>query len=163
MSFWGYALRPFRHFADFHGRSTRTELFIFWFASGPICAIADSAGGFAGLPLRMGYYLAGLILLCPSLALCIRRLHDSGRRGWWLLLALPEAALSLRDAYLLWWDPSAFAHAELPFYVGVAAFLPAVALFILLITDDQESPNAWGPNPRYPDDVALPEHAGEPA
>lgn len=29
-----------------------------------------------------------LIVLLPSLAVAVRRLHDTGRSGWWLLLAL---------------------------------------------------------------------------
>jgi uncharacterized membrane protein YhaH (DUF805 family) len=30
--------------------------------------------------------LANLALLLPSLAVAARRLHDTGRSGWWLLL-----------------------------------------------------------------------------
>ncbi|MBS7538294.1 DUF805 domain-containing protein [Ancylobacter lacus] len=32
--------------------------------------------------------LIGLLLILPSLALSVRRFHDLGRAGWWLLLAL---------------------------------------------------------------------------
>lgn len=32
--------------------------------------------------------LVGLALLLPSLAVSVRRLHDTGRSGWWLLIAL---------------------------------------------------------------------------
>ena len=30
----------------------------------------------------------GLILFVPSLSVCVRRLHDTGRSGWWYLLIL---------------------------------------------------------------------------
>jgi uncharacterized membrane protein YhaH (DUF805 family) len=33
-----------------------------------------------------------LFLLCPAAALAVRRLHDTGRSGWWLLLGLPALA-----------------------------------------------------------------------
>ncbi len=33
-------------------------------------------------------FLAGLILLIPSLAVFVRRLHDTGRSGWWWLIGL---------------------------------------------------------------------------
>jgi uncharacterized membrane protein YhaH (DUF805 family) len=32
--------------------------------------------------------IAGLVLLLPSLGVAVRRLHDVGRSGWWLLLGL---------------------------------------------------------------------------
>ena len=32
--------------------------------------------------------LASLALLLPNLAVGVRRLHDTGRSGWWLLIAL---------------------------------------------------------------------------
>jgi uncharacterized membrane protein YhaH (DUF805 family) len=32
--------------------------------------------------------VVGLALLLPSLAVAVRRLHDSGRTGWWLLIGL---------------------------------------------------------------------------
>jgi uncharacterized membrane protein YhaH (DUF805 family) len=34
------------------------------------------------------YALYGLALLIPGIAVAIRRLHDTNRSGWWLLLAL---------------------------------------------------------------------------
>ena len=33
-------------------------------------------------------YLCALILLVPSLAMCVRRLHDAGHTGWWLIILL---------------------------------------------------------------------------
>ncbi len=32
--------------------------------------------------------IVNLALLLPTLAVCVRRLHDIGRSGWWLLLML---------------------------------------------------------------------------
>lgn len=37
----------------------------------------------AGQPLS---FLASLALLLPNLAVAVRRLHDTDRSGWWLLL-----------------------------------------------------------------------------
>jgi uncharacterized membrane protein YhaH (DUF805 family) len=33
-------------------------------------------------------FTAILVLLLPNMALAVRRLHDTGRSGWWLLLML---------------------------------------------------------------------------
>jgi uncharacterized membrane protein YhaH (DUF805 family) len=40
----------------------------------------------AGLPLISGLY--SLAVFIPSLAVVIRRLHDTDRSGWWLLIFL---------------------------------------------------------------------------
>ena len=39
----------------------------------------------AGQPLRM---VAGLILFLPTLAVTVRRLHDTDHSGWWYLLVV---------------------------------------------------------------------------
>ncbi|MCB1730326.1 MAG: DUF805 domain-containing protein [Halieaceae bacterium] len=39
----------------------------------------------AGQPLS---FLASLALLLPNLAVSVRRLHDTDRSGWWLLLGI---------------------------------------------------------------------------
>lgn len=51
----------------------------------------------AGQPLRLLFNLAVLI---PSLAVAVRRLHDTGRSGWWLLIQLVPVIGAL---VLLWW------------------------------------------------------------
>ena len=39
-----------------------------------------------GLPMLSG--IVGLALVIPSIAVVVRRLHDTGRSGWWYLIAL---------------------------------------------------------------------------
>jgi Predicted membrane protein len=39
-----------------------------------------------GMGLLSGIYLLAIIL--PLLGLAIRRLHDTGRSGWWLLISI---------------------------------------------------------------------------
>src|SRR5436305_1691005 len=34
------------------------------------------------------YYIYGLAVLLPNLAVGVRRLHDTGKSGWWLLIGL---------------------------------------------------------------------------
>jgi uncharacterized membrane protein YhaH (DUF805 family) len=88
--FW--VLEPFRKYADFNGRARRTEFFSFallflvlQFAAGRIDA---RSGVIATVAFRMGIIelIVSLLLLLPLVAVGVRRLHDSGRSGWWLLL-----------------------------------------------------------------------------
>jgi uncharacterized membrane protein YhaH (DUF805 family) len=156
-------LQPLRRFADFRGRSTRTELVMFYILTTVAGAVANIASGFAGLPNFLPGDLMGLALLCPWLALGVRRLHDSGRSGWWLFLAVPGCAINLRRQFLLWYYPVDLEHLYLPAYVELPTGLLAVAVLILLLMDDQQGPNANGLNPRYPDDFEVCGPPGEPS
>ena len=115
--------QPLRKYADFTGRARRMEFWLFWLfligiqivfsiliglVAGPTAAVADPTDPFAVLngPAKALYgvfFLMMLALLIPSLAVSIRRLHDTNRTGWWLLLGLVPflGALVLLIFYLL--------------------------------------------------------------
>lgn len=79
------------NYATFSGRARRSEYW--WFALTSVIvsvvlnivsSISDGMNAIAGL-VGLVYWLGTLI---PSLAVAVRRLHDTGRSGWMLLLAL---------------------------------------------------------------------------
>lgn len=75
-----------QQFANFEGRNTRTQywMFILFYVIFYIaCAIVDNI---LGKPIISGLY--SLVLLVPSIAVATRRLHDTGRSGWWQLIGL---------------------------------------------------------------------------
>lgn len=82
-----------KKYAMFGGRARRKEYWFFLlfnFLITIILAVFDGATGSfsaeAGIGLLGGIY--ALIVLIPSIAVSVRRLHDTGRTGWWLLIAL---------------------------------------------------------------------------
>ena len=100
-------LLPFRRYADFTDRSSRSEfwLFVLFLAvASSALTVVDTALGLGGHIDRVwstsggGVYagtnwtgglltaLFWLTTLIPSLAVSIRRLHDTNHSGWWLLL-----------------------------------------------------------------------------
>lgn len=85
-------------YATFSGRARRSE---YWFfalftvlaviASGIVGGIIGNIIGGTETALVIGmafYYLAGLALLLPGLAVAVRRLHDTDRSGWWIFIGL---------------------------------------------------------------------------
>lgn len=81
-----YFIDAFKRYADFSGRADRRQYWMFvliYIIIYVILSIIDSA---------LGTFLLGLIfslaLLIPSLSIGARRLHDTGRSGWWLLIGL---------------------------------------------------------------------------
>lgn len=95
-----------RRYADFSGRARRPEYWMFALINTIVVLgllLADGALGTGFHPpyhsgdiglfrfaTRLGI-LSGaysLAVLLPSLAVGVRRLHDTGRSGWWLLIGL---------------------------------------------------------------------------
>ncbi|HVM22463.1 MAG TPA: DUF805 domain-containing protein [Sphingomicrobium sp.] len=86
-----WAKRPLQKYADFSGRAPRAEYW--WFALAVVVAyiVAGIIEGIVGINTMLaGVYgpltaLLALALLVPSLAVGVRRLHDTNRSAWWLL------------------------------------------------------------------------------
>ena len=82
-----------KKYAVFEGRSRRKEYWMFVLFNiiiSIVLSIVDGITGtfsaMAGLGLLSGIY--SLAVLIPSLAVSVRRLHDTSRSGWWLFIAL---------------------------------------------------------------------------
>lgn len=150
------ALLPLKRYAEFGGRSTRTELALFY-----VLVFALNAGlSFVGdmIGHRADQWLSQLLTLalaCPTLALLVRRMHDSGRSGWWLLLGLPALGVALWHAWLKLHDPYAMSPLDDFLALNLAGGICTLVLLILLLWDDEEGPNLYGPNPRYGDAEAA--------
>lgn len=91
--FWS-ADSVFRNFLNFWGRSGRSE-FWFWllYANlfillGGLTVVLSTGLAEVMTPLAILYLSVTAVLLLPSLAVSVRRLHDIGRSGWWLLINL---------------------------------------------------------------------------
>ncbi len=73
-------------YATFSGRAARSEFWywqLFLVVAGLIAEIFDFGIGWRGSPLTSIFWLVTLV---PALAVAVRRLHDVGRSGWWLML-----------------------------------------------------------------------------
>jgi len=81
-------LSALKNYAEFSGRSTRQEYWMFvlynLLVSIGIMAIDGAVLKTNGLI----YNLYNLALFLPSIAVGVRRMHDAGRSGWWLLVPL---------------------------------------------------------------------------
>ena len=101
----------FGKYVTFSGRAVRSE-FWYWILfvvlvsiglsiiDGAIIAPMTGHEAFAqeaGQPLQLLFNLATLL---PTLAVTVRRLHDTDRSGWWILLGLIPI---IGNLILLWW------------------------------------------------------------
>lgn len=84
-------LKALKNYVGFSGRSRRKEywmFFLFNLIALIIAMVLDNILGLASATTGYGpiYGLYALATLLPSIAVGIRRLHDTDRSGWWLLL-----------------------------------------------------------------------------
>ena len=75
-------------YATFSGRARRKEYWLFYLAWFILAVIAFGIDEVIGSPvIEIGVVgIVNVALICPSLAVSVRRLHDTNRRGWWLLM-----------------------------------------------------------------------------
>lgn len=75
-----------KKYAVFSGRARRKEYWmytLFVVIISIVLAIVDYALGMQALGL-----IFSIAILLPSLGVAVRRLHDTGRSGWWILISL---------------------------------------------------------------------------
>lgn len=79
----------YRNFANFSGRARRAEYW-WWTLFATLVYLGAEAVNLGAYSMDGGANPAGLIILLvilfPGIALSVRRLHDTGRSGWWLLV-----------------------------------------------------------------------------
>lgn len=89
-------LEVLKKYAVFSGRARRKEYWFFVLFNiivGIILSVIDGALGLniieqEGANIGWLYSIYSLAVLLPGLAVSIRRLHDTDRSGWWILIAL---------------------------------------------------------------------------
>lgn len=117
-----YFIDVVKKYAVFSGRARRAEYWyfgLFYLIFSIVLTIIDGATGMLDMESGMGVLssIFALALLVPSIAVTIRRLHDTGRSGWWLL---PLVLIPI-----LGW----------------------LVMLVFMIFGSQEGENKYGPNP----------------
>lgn len=78
-------------YVTFNGRARRSEYWwfaLFYVILAIVASIIDASMGTDAGRTGPVTSILSLVLLLPSLAVGVRRLHDIGRKGWWILLGL---------------------------------------------------------------------------
>lgn len=89
-----WAVLPLKKYADFTGRARRKEFWMYVLLNIGIVIVTSILDSLAGMSGAVGGVygpitaLAALALIIPSIAVSIRRLHDTDRSGWWILIGL---------------------------------------------------------------------------
>lgn len=85
-------IKCLRQYADFSGRARRREYWMFclfnFLVSFCLGFVAGLLGALMDANLTSLVWIYALAIFIPSLAVCIRRLHDVGKSGWMYLIVL---------------------------------------------------------------------------
>ena len=82
-----WMLMPLKRYADFSGRSRRKEYWMFVLfvvIVYVVLALLGSALGETAATALLGIFALGILI--PSIAVQVRRFHDQGKSGWFVLL-----------------------------------------------------------------------------
>ncbi len=85
--FMEWYLKVLKNYVGFEGRAQRMEYWMFALFNALIALVLS-------LLMYVSEFLYFLVLiyyaavLLPSLAVTVRRLHDTGKSGWWILISL---------------------------------------------------------------------------
>jgi uncharacterized membrane protein YhaH (DUF805 family) len=137
-------LRPLRHYADFNGRSSRQEYWLFMLFKlmvyvvlwGIVIALIVGSGEFGkktnpdefptGIILSfIPILLAWLVFFLPSLAVQVRRFHDQNQSGWMGLL-------------------------NIPYYIPYLGTLAGIAILVFMCIEGTRGANQYGEDPLNP-------------
>ena len=108
------------NYANWDGRASRSEYWwfvLFILIVNIVTFVIDSTLG-TMVTYDMGYVglIAFLALLLPTVSVSVRRLHDIGKSGWWILLAI----------------------------IPIVNFIGIFVILVLTLMEGEEHPNQYG-------------------
>lgn len=146
-------------YVGFSGRARRSEYWYWTLAT----ILAGILVGIIELVLGLGSDTSGplssvlnLALFLPGLAVTFRRLHDTGRSGWWIG-GLYLGLLVFGVIIGIMFGTSLGAGADdsigasmgvVAIIFGLGALIWAIVMLVFLCTDSETGPNKYGPNPK---------------
>jgi len=162
-----WMLMPLKRYADFQGRSRRMEFWmwvLFTLIVGLVLGFIDgilglrfgpssssfSSGATTGFSTFSSIGILGLLwslaTLVPNIAVSMRRLHDTDRTGWWLLLPVIPYVIGL----VIMLGAAAGQNLGLIAVGGIFSLIGLVGAIVLLVfycLPGTPGSNRFGPDP----------------
>ncbi len=90
-----YYLKVLQNYATFNGRARRSEYWYFFLFNVIIAIVLAVTGVFMGTTILSNLY--SLAVLIPGIAVGVRRMHDVGKSGWFLLIPIYNLILACTE------------------------------------------------------------------
>jgi uncharacterized membrane protein YhaH (DUF805 family) len=97
-------VKALKRYAEFGGRSQRSEFWMFTLVNliiniaftAAAAGLGPESGGGKMVSMLSTIYSLGVLI--PSYAVAIRRMHDTNRSGWWILLPIVNIVFWCQDS-----------------------------------------------------------------
>jgi uncharacterized membrane protein YhaH (DUF805 family) len=121
-----------KKYAVFKGRARRKEYWYFTLVHLIITFLLTMLDGHLSGEQKIGWFsiIYAFAIILPCFAVTARRLHDTGRNGWWILLSF----LGVLEVIS-------------PLLGNILGTVGIIVLFILLLQPSEPGTNRFGPNP----------------
>ncbi len=151
------------NYANFKGRATRQEYWMFVLFNSIFSYSLLFIGTSTDLEIISSIYSFAVLL--PSLGVAVRRLHDTGKSGWYyvgfiviIMIALIAGVVAVMRENGFEMNPEnpyeLFMQSGMFPYLAVVAITGLLFLFVM-VQPSQEGSNQFGPNPNNPDQDEL--------
>ncbi len=146
-----YYLQAFNNYATIKGRMPRNEFWqfmlfniVFWLLSQMVDQLFGSIMSF-----RFFAFLYQIILLAPTLSAMVRRLHDTGKSGKWVLLLVGMHFISLvLGIYIIYNSLIAGLYSNVIITLSVLITVSMLVFFIYVLSlAGNKGANKYGPDP----------------
>jgi uncharacterized membrane protein YhaH (DUF805 family) len=164
---------PLKRYAEFGGRSRPMEFWMFFVlqlilytvlltatfvVAGGIAGLSSignngsaAASGLVGMFATLGIFalvlgLVYLALLVPNLAVSSRRLHDTGKSGWWQLIYWVPWLLGMVVSFMNMGSPSSGLAGVSLIFSGLQ-MIGLIVLIVFYVLPGTPGPNQYGPSP----------------
>jgi len=81
-----YFTDTLKNFAEFSGRATRKQYWMFYLFYIIFAFVTGIVAGIFNADWLISVYV--LVIFIPNISITARRLHDTGRSGWWQLIGI---------------------------------------------------------------------------
>jgi len=144
-----YYINVLKKYAVFKGRATRAEYWYFVLFNVIASIILGIISKIISDQKNILGNIYGLAVIIPSIAVSVRRFHDIGKTGWWVLyFSLMCLAIGIL-AIILVLPTLIFGVFGISFYIILLAFLTVTVWSIVWkCKDSQPGDNKYGPNPK---------------
>jgi len=158
-------IRVLKQYANIGGRARRKEYWMFILFHLLIMLTLGAIDITLQYELRNGYYLLPIYTvatLLPHIAVTIRRLHDTGKNAWWILLAIIPTVISWLLLLILT-SPFSLGEQTAPTVTSpgtelLVRLIPAIGgiwLLIYMIMEGDWEANAYGEDPKKEQEESI--------
>jgi len=156
-----WAKRPIvEKYADFSGRAPRAEYWWYTLAMVIVLVVLTIIESLTGLrrmvfgmygPLTVLLWLATIV---PGFAVTVRRLHDTNRSAWWLLLLVPYLLVIVASIAAVRSGGGLMALGAVGI-LSLVGMVGAIVLIVFMCLPSTPGDNRYGPNPYGEGDRAV--------